>query len=57
MCRLDGIRHFFFFWRITGECVCVCWAICFLLVSSSRGVRELSLNCGGKGKLFFFSFR
>jgi len=56
VCRLDGIRHFFFVWRITGECVC--WAICFLLVSSSRGVRELSLNCGGKGKLlFFFSFR
>ena len=24
VCRLDGIRHFFFFWRITGECVCVC---------------------------------
>jgi len=38
-------------------CVCVCVGLyVFLLVSSSRGVREFSLNCGGKGKLLFFFF-
>ena len=39
--------------------VCVCWAICFFVGQFiAWSERELSLNCGGKGKLFFFfSFR